>query len=87
MEDGRKNNGGHKTAGRKPKASELELVERLSPMEDEALEQLKIGVKNGDFKFIQLYFSYRFGKPKETIDATIKQSIIEWVETKTYEKE
>ena len=31
--DGRKNNGGHKNAGRKSKAEEIQMIERLSPLE------------------------------------------------------
>jgi len=55
-------------AGRKSKAEELKLIEKLSPMESIALEKLKAGVDKGDFAFIKLYFEYYFGKPTETID-------------------
>ena len=53
--DGRKNNGGHSTkgfAGRKPKSEEIKLVERLSPLEDAALDALKKGVESGELKWI-----------------------------------
>ena len=69
--DKRINNGGHKTAGRKPKADEIAMIERLSPMEDKAYKALEQGVANGDFKFVQLYFNYYAGKPKETKDITL----------------
>jgi len=69
--DKRVNNGGHKTAGRKPKADEIAMIERLSPMEDKAYKALEAGVEAGDFKFVQLYFNYYAGKPKETKDVTI----------------
>ena len=69
--DKRINNGGHKTAGRKPKADEVAMIERLSPMQDKAYEALKNGVESGDFKFVQLYFNYFAGKPKETRDITL----------------
>ena len=69
--DKRINNGGHKTAGRKPKADEVAMIEKLSPMEDKAYEALKKGVEAGDFKFVQLYFNYYAGKPKETKDITL----------------
>ncbi len=69
--DKRINNGGHKTAGRKPKADEIAMIERLSPMEDKAYKALEEGVSNGDFKFVQLYFNYYAGKPKETKDITL----------------
>ena len=69
--DKRVNNGGHKTAGRKPKADEVAMIEKLSPMQDKAYEALKNGVESGDFKFVQLYFNYFAGKPKETRDITL----------------
>ena len=56
--------------GRPPKATQQELIERLSPMEDSALEALKIGIASGEFPFIKLYFEYRFGKPKDSVDIT-----------------
>lgn len=69
--DKRKNNGGHPNSGRKPKADEIAMIERLSPMEDKAYKALEKGVENGDFKFVQLYFNYYAGKPKETKDITL----------------
>lgn len=69
--DNRKNNGGHKTAGRKSKSEEVAMIEKLSPMEDKAYKALEQGVANGDFKFVQLYFNYYAGKPKETKDITL----------------
>ena len=41
--DKRKNNGGHTTAGRKAKAEEVKLIERLTPLEPQAYEALKKG--------------------------------------------
>ena len=74
--DGRKNNGGARlNAGRKAKADEVKLVERLSPMEDAALAALKKGVESGDLKWVQLYLSYYLGKPRETKDITINEDI------------
>ena len=54
-------------AGRKSKAEELKLIEKLTPMEETALAALLKGVTKGDFQFIKLYFEYYFGKPSETI--------------------
>ena len=76
--DGRKNNGGHSTkgyAGRKPKSEEIKLVERLSPLEDDALKALTEGVKSGDIKWVTLYLNYYLGKPKETKDITINEDL------------
>ena len=76
--DGRKNNGGHSTkgfAGRKPKSEEIKLVERLSPLEDAALDALNKGVESGELKWIQLYLNYYLGKPRETKDITINEDL------------
>lgn len=69
--DKRKNNGGHPNSGRKSKADEIAMIERLSPMQEKAYKALEQGVENGDFKFVQLYFNYYAGKPKETKDITL----------------
>jgi hypothetical protein len=73
--DGRRNNGGHKTAGRKSKADEVNLIEKLSPLEDAAYIALKDGVERGDFKFVQLFYNYYAGKPRETKDITINEDL------------
>lgn len=76
--DGRRNNGGHSTkgfAGRKPKSEEIKLVERLSPLEDDALAALAEGVKSGDIKWVTLYLNYYLGKPRETKDITINEDL------------
>ncbi len=62
-------------AGRKPKSEEIELIEKLKPLEDLAFAALKDGLEKKDFKFVQLYMNYRFGKPKETKDITINEDM------------
>lgn len=86
MSDGRKNNRGTvgNNGGRPPKANELALIERLSPMDDIALDALKIGVQSGDFNFIKLFMEYRYGKPKQDIGVSGELSMI-WNEIKTYD--
>tara|TARA_R110002073_G_scaffold62050_1_gene155933 strand:+ start:120 stop:365 length:246 start_codon:yes stop_codon:yes gene_type:complete len=69
--DGRKNNGGHSNGGRKPKAEEVKLIERLTPLEPQAYEALKKGIESGEFKFIQMFYHYYAGKPRETKDITL----------------
>lgn len=64
-------------AGRKPKSEEIELIERLSPMDAVALKKLKEGVNNGEFAYLKLFMEYRFGKPKETVNVTAKNTNIE----------
>jgi hypothetical protein len=69
--DGRKNNGGHSNGGRKPKAEEVKLIERLTPLEPQAYKALKKGIEQGEFKFIQMFYHYYAGKPRETKDITL----------------
>ena len=62
-------------AGRPSKADEVNLIEKLSPLEDAAFQALKAGVEKGDFKFVQLYYNYYAGKPRETRDITINEDL------------
>lgn len=73
--DKRKFNGGNKNAGRKPKAVEVELIEKLTPLEPLAHEALMEGLKQGDFKYVQLFYNYYAGKPRETKDITINEDL------------
>lgn len=74
--DKRKYNGGARdNAGRKPKAEEIKLVERLSPLENDALKALSDGVKSGDIKWITLYLNYYLGKPRETRDINVNEDL------------
>ena len=73
--DKRINNGGKREgAGRKPKADELKLIERLDEVidKDEALQTLAKMAKK-DFRALQLYLNYRWGKPKEKMDITTNE--------------
>lgn len=80
MADKRANNGGHSNGGRKSKAEEIKLIEKLTPMADEAFKQLGIGIKNGDFRFVKLFMEYYAGKPTEhkeiSLDNDLAQVII-----------
>ena len=62
---------GNSSSGRLPKVKELEMIERLSPLDDQAFEELKKGIERGEFAFIKLFFLYRFGRPKQIQDVTI----------------
>jgi len=73
--DGRKNNGGHKSAGRKSKADEIALIEKLTPLEPLAFDALKKGLEHADFKYVQLFYNYYAGKPRETKDITINEDL------------
>ena len=55
--------GARQGAGRKPKDEEQSLVKRLSPYDSIAFEKLIEGVKEGQYRYLKLYFEYRFGRP------------------------
>lgn len=67
--------GARKGAGRKSKAEEVDLIEKLTPLEDAAFNALKKGVEKGDFKFVQLFYNYYAGKPRETRDITVNEDV------------
>ena len=71
--DRRRFNGGNKNAGRKSKSEEFKLVEALDKHidRDDVILKLKEGIDDGDFKYLQLYMNYLYGKPKETKDITL----------------
>lgn len=71
--EGAGSGGVRKGAGRPPKAKEEEILYRFQNFigDDLAFKMLKAGIEKGkDFRYIQLYFNYRFGKPKEAVDIT-----------------
>lgn len=75
MADGRRNNGGHSTkgfAGRKPKADEIAMIDRMDAIlaPDEAWQALAVKVREGDGQCIKTWLEYRYGKPKQTMDVT-----------------
>ena len=74
--DKRKYNGGHSTkgfAGRPKKSEEMALIEKLTPLQDEGLKQLKEGIERGEFRYVQLFFQYHYGKPTERREVSISQ--------------
>jgi len=75
--DGRKNNKGTvgNKGGRKPKSEEVALIEKLTPLEPLAFDALKEGLGKGDFKYVQLFYNYYAGKPRETKDITINEDL------------
>lgn len=73
-------------AGRKGKADELELIERLKPLDDLAFQKLGELLQKGDQQALKLFMSYRYGQPRQTIDANIAGELsVVWNETKNYE--
>jgi hypothetical protein len=91
MEDGRKKNGGHSTkgfAGRKPKADEIKLIEKLDDLinKDSVVKKLNELITEGNFNALKLYFEYRYGKPKESIDLTSKGESLSFNELLGFDK-
>lgn len=68
-EDGRKNNGGNKNAGRKSKAEEQNLIEKLTPMSGKAFVAFDEALDAKKEWAVKLFFEYMYGKPKQTIDS------------------
>ena len=67
--DKREGNGGAREgAGRKTKAEEQSLIEKLSPLEPIAFEAFKTALKENKDWAVKLFFQYNFGMPKQTID-------------------
>ena len=68
LEDGRKNNRGVPgKAGRKPKAEEQKLIERLTPMEPLAHQALQDALSEGKPWAVKLFFEYLYGKPNQRV--------------------
>ena len=66
------NRGGKRdNAGRKSKAEEVQLLEKLGPLEPLAFMALEKGLEAGDFKFTQLFYNYYAGKPRETKEISV----------------
>jgi hypothetical protein len=62
---------GNLNSGRKNKSDEIAMIEKLSPLDNEAFEQLKKGIERGEFAYVKLYFLYRWGKPKQIQEITV----------------
>ena len=62
--------GAREGAGRKSKAEEQNLIEKLSPLEDLAFTALTSALKDGKDWAVKMYFEYMYGKPKQQTDIT-----------------
>lgn len=67
-----KRGGARPNSGRKPKEEEQKLIERLDSLIDPmaAIKVLANKIKNEEDKALELYFKYRFGLPKQSVDVT-----------------
>lgn len=72
-EDRRKyNKGAVGKAGRKPKADEIKLIEKMDAIAapDTVWIALLKKVKDGDTQAIKTWLAYRYGQPKQMVDVT-----------------
>ena len=60
--------GAREGAGRKSKAEEQSLIEKLTPLEPIAFEALTKALNDGKDWAVKLFFQYNFGMPKQVID-------------------
>ena len=62
-------------SGRKPKAEDIAMIEKLTPLDEMAFIKLKEGIEANQFAYLKLYFLYRFGRPREIQDITITTEV------------
>ena len=60
-------------AGRKPKADEQNLIEKLTPLNELALDSLKKGLEKKEQWAVKLYFEYFYGRPQQRVDVTTNE--------------
>ena len=66
---------GNKGGGRPTKNDEIKLIEQLTPLEPEAYSALKAGLQRGEFKYVQLFFNYYYGKPKQITEIKVDEEM------------
>ena len=74
-------------SGRKSKADEQLLMEKLSIYDNDAFRILGEKILDGEYWAIRMYMNYRFGKPKESQNINLHTTQIEvpnivWKSTK-----
>ena len=66
---------GNKGGGRPTKNDEIKLIEELTPLEPIAYNAMKRGLERGEYKFVQLYMNYYWGKPKQITEVNVQEDI------------
>ena len=66
---------GNKGGGRPTKNDEIKLIEQLTPLEPVAYSALKAGLERGEFKYVQLFMNYYWGKPKQITEVNVQEDI------------
>jgi hypothetical protein len=69
--------GAREGAGRKTKAEEQSLIEKLSPLENIAFQALTDALNEGKDWAVKLFFQYNFGMPKQVIDQNNRHEMAE----------
>jgi hypothetical protein len=84
--DKRKQNKGTlgNNGGRKPKAEEQKLIEKLSPLEPLAFDALTKAIKEGKDWAVKLFFNYQYGMPKQIVDQNNNVTVSNFDITKIY---
>lgn len=62
------NGGARKGAGRKPKADEQKLIERLTPLSSKGFKALENGLDGNQSWAVKLFLEYMYGKPTQQMD-------------------
>ena len=79
----KKAGGARDGAGRKSKAEEQSLIEKLTPLEPLAFKALNDALNEGKDWAVKLFFQYNFGMPKQMV---INENINHNAEDLTIEK-
>lgn len=69
MTDNKNWGGKREGQGRKPKADELKVIDKLKPLEESALNGLKTLIAKGDIQAIKLFMEYSYSKPKQLTES------------------
>lgn len=67
--------GAREGAGRKRRLEEHEIMERLSPLHDIAINALANGLEKNDMKAVDIYFRYAYGLPTQRIENKIEGNL------------
>ena len=74
-------------AGRKPKADEIKLIERMDAIAtpEEIWKLLHDKCKDGDTQALKVWVQYRFGMPKQTIEQNNTHTLNDFDLSKLYD--
>lgn len=76
--------GARDNAGRKSKAEEQSLIEKLTPLEPIAFKALTRALNEEKEWAVKLFFQYQYGMPRQVIDQNTNVKINEFDITKLY---